>query len=347
MIGIKRLKLITRKKIKHQHNNKEPRSSVTSDIAIPNPTLTPPENVNVNDQHQPSASLIDPVSTSTSAVTIVTKKTPSKLPAQPNTNSTIQVEALTDSAGGSLDSTENNTFVSSNTESSVCGFSRASEVLLSTVQVNIVNGDKCLTVRGNVRVCKYFFKATLDINDRPIRTVIAKLNEGFLQEDLTGKRGHHSKIDPTIKDGVIAHINTIPRIDNHYLRAQTTQKYIERGKSLADLHRDYKKECSKKNVPFANLTMYSRIFNNNFNNSFFTPKKDQCDLCSSYNNAREEEKETIQEKYDKHLKDIVLSRVEKEENKKKAEVATYDLQAVLPTLRGDTSTFYYKSKINS
>ncbi|KAK4874062.1 hypothetical protein RN001_013422 [Aquatica leii] len=52
-----------------------------------------------------------------------------KSPAQPNTNSTIQVEALTDSAGGSLDSTENNTFVSGNTESSVCGFSRASEVL--------------------------------------------------------------------------------------------------------------------------------------------------------------------------------------------------------------------------
>nr|XP_022901104.1 uncharacterized protein LOC111414142 [Onthophagus taurus] len=74
----------------------------------------------------------------------------------------------------------------------------------------------------NVRVCKFFFKATLDINDRPIRTVISKLNEGFLQEDLRGKHGHHSKIDAAIKDSVIAHINTIPRIDSHYLRAQTT-----------------------------------------------------------------------------------------------------------------------------
>ncbi|KAJ8948808.1 hypothetical protein NQ314_008343 [Rhamnusium bicolor] len=138
--------------------------------------------------------------------------------------------------------------------------------------------------------------ATLDINDRPIRTVISKLNEEFLQEYLRGKHGHHSKVHPAIKDGVVAHINAIPRVDSHYLRAQTTWKFIEGGKSLADLHRDYQNECTEKNVPFANLTMYSRIFNNHFNISFFTPKKDQCDLCSSYNNAREEEKEAIQEK---------------------------------------------------
>lgn len=206
----------------------------------------------------------------------------------------------------------------------------------------------------NVRVCKFFFMATLDINNRVIRTVVTKLNEGFLQEDLRGKHGHHFKVDSAIKDGVVAHINTIPRIDSHYLRAQTTREFIEGGKSLADLHRDYKNECIEKNLPFANLTMYSRIFNTNFNISFFTPKKDQCDLCSSYNNARVEEREAIQEKYDKHLKEKVLSRAEKEEDKKKAKesegkiiVATYDLQAVLPAPRGDTSTFYYKSKINS
>lgn len=98
----------------------------------------------------------------------------------------------------------------------------------------------------NVRVCKFFFMATLDINNRVIRTVVTKLNEGFLQEDLRGKHGHHFKVDSAIKDGVVAHINTIPRIDSHYLRAQTTREFIEGGKSLADLHRDYKNECIEK-----------------------------------------------------------------------------------------------------
>jgi hypothetical protein len=35
----------------------------------------------------------------------------------------------------------------------------------------------------------------------------------------------------------------------------------------------------------ANLTLYSRIFNTDFNISFFVPKKDQCSLCESYKNA--------------------------------------------------------------
>ncbi|XP_050519034.1 uncharacterized protein LOC126893129 [Diabrotica virgifera virgifera] len=100
--------------------------------------------------------------------------------------------------------------------------------------------------------------------------------------------------------------------------------------------------------------MYSRIFNNNFNISFFTPKKDRCDLCNSYNNATEDEKVVLNQKYDTHLREKVLSRAEKEEDKKRAVlsegniiVATYDLQAVLPAPRGNSSTFYYKSKINS
>lgn len=148
-------------------------------------------------------------------------------------------------------------------------------------------------------------------------------------------------VNPAIKEGVIAHINSIPRIDSHYLRAQTTREYIEGGKSLAELHRDYKNDCIDNNRPFANITMYSQIFNNNFNISFFTPKKDQCDLCCSYNNARENEKEVIQKEYDNHIKEKVLSRWEKEEDKKRAKecgrkivVATFDLQAVLPASRG-------------
>lgn len=58
-------------------------------------------------------------------------------------------------------------------------------------------------------------------------------------------------------------------------------------------------------------------FQQNFNISFFTPKN-LCDLCSSYNNAMEKEKEGMLEKYDNHLREKVLSRAEKEEDKKKA-----------------------------
>ncbi|XP_060881349.1 GATA zinc finger domain-containing protein 4-like [Metopolophium dirhodum] len=44
------------------------------------------------------------------------------------------------------------------------------------------------------RVCKLFFKNTLAISDRPIRTVISRLNNyGFIKEDKCGKHKNHKK----------------------------------------------------------------------------------------------------------------------------------------------------------
>uniref|UniRef100_A0A2S2NJY1 DUF7869 domain-containing protein n=2 Tax=Schizaphis graminum TaxID=13262 RepID=A0A2S2NJY1_SCHGA len=107
----------------------------------------------------------------------------------------------------------------------------------------------------------------------------------------------------------------------------------------------------------ANLTLYSRIFNTEFNISFFVPKKDQCSLCESYKNADDIEKVLKDEKYQLHLSEKNLSRIEKENDKQLASndinrsnillLACYDLQAVLPTPRGEVSVFYYKSKLST
>lgn len=35
---------------------------------------------------------------------------------------------------------------------------------------------------------------------------------------------------------------------------------------------------------------------------YFQPKKDQCEYCTSYANTSKEEKNTIKEKYNQHLK---------------------------------------------
>lgn len=47
----------------------------------------------------------------------------------------------------------------------------------------------------NIRVCKIFFKNTLDISDRSIATVIAKKDKfsNVLEADRRGKHGNHSK----------------------------------------------------------------------------------------------------------------------------------------------------------
>lgn len=203
------------------------------------------------------------------------------------------------------------------------------------------------------RVCKTMFKNTLDINDRTIRTVTEKSIGGILKEDRRGKHKKHYTVGETIKNDIRAHIKGIPRIESHYLRAQTTREYIDGGKSISDLHRDYVEQCKKAGQNYGNYVMYSRIFNGEFNLGFFIPKKDRCELCVAYENSNQEDKEKLKKKYDTHLVEKNLSREEKKKDKdllninQNLTVAVYDLQAVLQLPRGDVSVFYYKSKLNN
>ncbi|KAJ8915389.1 hypothetical protein NQ315_008276 [Exocentrus adspersus] len=202
------------------------------------------------------------------------------------------------------------------------------------------------------RVCKTFFKSTLDINDRTILTVRNKTNScGIVSEDMRGKHANHKRISNEIKDGVRNHIKSIPRIESHYLRAQTTKEFIDGGKTIADLHRDYQHNCESEGKPSANYHMYSDIFNKEFNISFFVPKKDQCSLCYQYNTSNDDGKKDLQHDYEEHLKEKVLSREEKGKDKSLVSdnlvVVCFDMQAVLQVPKGEISIFYYKSKLNT
>lgn len=64
--------------------------------------------------------------------------------------------------------------------------------------------------------------------------------------------------------------------------------------------------------------MFSRIFNTEYNIAFFKPKKDQCELCTAFENAENEEKYALRSKYEIHQKEKKLSRIEKEQDKEEA-----------------------------
>lgn len=209
----------------------------------------------------------------------------------------------------------------------------------------IINDNK-------IRVCKIFFKNTLDINDRPIRTVQDKRNKVanvLLDSDKRGKHGKHRKIDEALKESAKNFINMIPKIESHYTRANTSKLFIDGSKTIADIHRDYIADCKEKNVAFVNYVIFYRIFKDDFNISFFSPKKDLCETCCAYENTENEEKKRKKEYYDQHLVEKELSRKEKKYDKEElidTQVAVYDLQAVMQIPKGDVSVFYYKSKLN-
>lgn len=203
---------------------------------------------------------------------------------------------------------------------------------------------------SRTKVCKTFFKSTLDLNDRVITTALSKKTEsGMIEGEMRGKHGKQPTIDPQVKDSVKDFINSIPRIESHYLRAQTTREFICSDKSLADIYRDYKALREENNLPVATSSTFNRIFNTDFNISFFVPKKDLCDLCESYKNSNEEGKQKLFQNYEDHLKEKTLSRAEKDKDKNRTDgtiVAVYDLQAVMQVPKGQVSLFFYKSRIN-
>lgn len=60
----------------------------------------------------------------------------------------------------------------------------------------------------------------------------------------------------------------------------------------------------------------------------------------------QEEKQQIQDKYDTHLKEKHLERLEKKVDKEPDEVVVFDLEAILPCLIGNASVLLH-SKLNT
>lgn len=210
------------------------------------------------------------------------------------------------------------------------------------------NGNK-------IRVCKSFLMSTLGIKERSVRTVMeAKFGGiGVTPDDKRGKHKEHRRLDEELIESIRSHINSIPRVESHYVRASTSREFIDGGLTIAEMHRNYESLRKLADKPSANYDAYARIFNTEFNIGFHVPKKDQCDQCEAFKNSTGDEKLGLEEVYKEHLKQKELSRQEKAEDIEKTKepdtnyiVAIYDLQAVMPIPIGDSSAFFYHSKLN-
>lgn len=166
----------------------------------------------------------------------------------------------------------------------------------------------------------------MDINDRPIRTAIEKLNGAVLRDDQRGKHDNHAKMNPEVLKGIKEHIDSIPRIESHYLRAHSTRQYICGSKTIADIHRDYVLGCERQNIEPTNYTAFYRVFNDCYNISFFVAKTDKRTDCLIFSNSSEAEKAQLKEQHDDHFKEKELAWKEKDTDRDSSDavVAVYD-----------------------
>lgn len=140
-------------------------------------------------------------------------------------------------------------------------------------------------------------------------------------------------------------LNKLPKLPSHYCRKSTSRLYFEPYvKSKSQLYNMYKIMCDEESKQPVSRKIFTDIYEKT-NFSVYHPKKDQCDICCSYQTKNIEENE-----WSKHMKDKDRSREEKTRDNEKAMlneivVFTMDLQAVkiCPYLKA--SALYYKSKL--
>lgn len=206
-----------------------------------------------------------------------------------------------------------------------------------------------------VKVCKTFFLHTLSISAQTVRTVFNKLgSSGVVSEDKRGKACKNSMLDESVKQSIRDHINCFQTVESHYCRPKSSRLFLPPTLNICKMYHLYEEYCEDNGIPQkATESMYRTVFNTEFNMSFFQPKKDLCDVCHRYENGSTDEKISMDDEYQLHLKNKNLARALKTADKERAKQtntlcsAVFDLQQVLSVPKSEVGLAYYKLKLSA
>jgi len=205
-----------------------------------------------------------------------------------------------------------------------------------------------------IQVCKQVFLATLNVGERTVRYALDHTDgHGNSRIDKRGKHAPGIKKLPEQRQAVRDHIASFPALESHYTRARSAKKYLEATLNVRKMYELYKQQCADRQEEPVLESYYRSVFTNDFNLSFHQPKKDFCCFCQQYANSTDEERQKLLADYNAHHKRKVDARNAKEKYKAEAQedksmvVATFDLQAVLPSPKLNASAVYYKRKLST
>ena len=143
-------------------------------------------------------------------------------------------------------------------------------------------------------------------------------------------------------------------MDPHYTRKDTQRQFLGSELNITKMYRLYKLECAKLHKKPVGGAKYRKVFCEEYNYSFHTPKKDQCRVCNLH--QQQEENGTLTEDakrlYAQHISRKIRAREEKQFDKDYSKknmfyhTVTFDLQAVLHCPCSNVSQVYYKRKLN-
>ncbi|CAG9772257.1 unnamed protein product [Ceutorhynchus assimilis] len=234
-----------------------------------------------------------------------------------------------------------------------CDFNRRKDFILNNVESKVPERRRAKS-ESRVRVCKSFFIKTLCISKEVIEHAFKNRGEGrlFRGYDKRGKKEPHNKTKSEDIQKVKTHIESFPVMQSHYTRKSTKRLYLDSKLSIAKMHSLYKEECEKDSSIPVSLITYRRILCNNYNYSFYVPKKDQCQICMQYKTCKElEKKKQLENNYQSHVlrkEDCNAAKIRDKERASKENnfmCCTFDLQGVLQLPSSDVSPMYYTRKL--
>ncbi|KAL4706976.1 hypothetical protein ACJJTC_019514 [Scirpophaga incertulas] len=201
------------------------------------------------------------------------------------------------------------------------------------------------------KVCQQFLIATLDISQRFILYTAETTIDGFAKLDDRGKHGSHNKTPDDVIQHAKLFMSSLPLLPSHYCRRESNRLYLsEDVKNFTNLYEIYVTRCKEDETKPMSHKVFSAFFKKGYNIGFHVPKKDKCNLCTSFKTYDVQTKEDT-EKMNIHLK-------EKEESQKRflfhqtifgkdksIICASFDMQKVLNTPHGTNMSLYYSRKI--
>ena len=112
----------------------------------------------------------------------------------------------------------------------------------------------------------------MDISDQMVYTAHLKAvnPEGICNSDKKGT--HQSRPNKTKEQDLIEirkHIESFPRMESHYCRKSTQKEYLPSDMSLAKMYHLFQAEYTEQNLVPPSFFVYRKIFNTEYNLSFF------------------------------------------------------------------------------
>ncbi|CAH1109438.1 unnamed protein product [Psylliodes chrysocephalus] len=198
---------------------------------------------------------------------------------------------------------------------------------------------KCFFKKNNerIQVCQKFFTKTLCICPDVVADAIDKVDSVgcYGSEDLRGKHEPANKVKQEVLIHVKKHIESFPVMESHYTRKDTSRQYLDPNLNIRKMYLLYIEQCKENQLIPVSEMKYRSVFGQEYNFSFFKPKKDQCLICTTYAKADSEKKEEMETQYQDHIRRNRMSQKSKQEDKDKANrdptfnSVSFDLQAVL------------------